>query len=171
MRPTSASHAVNNALWTEVQSELGVSDATLATLLSCSVEEVAKWRTGSEPTPDAVERHLRALCGDGGVWHAALVDRPKATRVLPGGRLSSWLRPFLLGATFLPFAVLLSSFFLGFTFTPVPWLGQVMLLVTAVITVRLALGLSRLMGPRCSLCGEIVGGHDRVCPGCQAELT
>ena len=39
---------VSNALWTKVQSELGMADATLATLLSCSVEEVVKWRAGDE---------------------------------------------------------------------------------------------------------------------------
>jgi hypothetical protein len=163
-------HTANTTIWTKVQ-ELGIGDATLATSLSCSVEEVAAWRTGGQPTPDAVARHLTALCDDGGMWHAALADRPKATRILPGGRLSSWLKPLLLGAIFLPLAVLVVSFLLGFTFELVPWLGQGVLLVTAVITVRLALGLARLMGPRCSLCGAIVRGHDEICSRCQAELT
>ena len=163
-------HTVTTDIWTKVQ-ELGIGDATLATSLSCTVDEVAKWRTGAEPTPDAVARHLTALCADGGMWHAALADRPKATRILPGGRLSSWLRPLLLGAIFLPLAVLVVSFLLGYTFTLVPWLGQGVLFVTAVITVRLALGLSRLMGPKCSLCGAIVRRHDEICSGCQAELT
>jgi hypothetical protein len=140
-------------------------------LLSCSVEEVAKWRSGEEPTPDAVQRHLTALFDEGGLWHGALVSRPKATRILPAGRMSTWLKPLLLGAIFLPLAVLVVSYLFGFTFPMVPWLGQGILLITAAISLRLAWGLGRLMGPRCSLCGEIAHRDDMICSGCQAELT
>ena len=162
---------MSNAIWTKAQSELGMGDATLATLLSCSVEEVARWRAGDEPTPDVVERHLRVILDEEGRWHGALVDRPKATRILPWGRLSTWLTPLLAVAALVPFALLVSSLLLGFTFTPVPWLGEGLLLVTGVIGVRMVGGLMRLTGPRCSLCGGIVGRRDATCSGCQAELT
>jgi hypothetical protein len=162
---------VSDATWTRVQSELGIDDATLATLLGCSAEEVEQWRTGNEPTPDAVESHLGFILDQEGRWHDALVDRPKATRILPWGRLSTWLTPLLLVAVLLPFALLVSSFLLGFTFTPVPWLGEGLLLATGVISMRMAGGLMRLTGPRCSLCGESVRRRDRTCSGCQAELS
>jgi hypothetical protein len=34
----------------------------------------------------------------------------------------------------------------------------------------LAWGFGRLMGPRCSACGAIVGRSDNTCSGCQADL-
>ena len=162
---------MSDGLWMRARADFGITDATLAGLLSCSVEEIVKWRAEDEPTPDVVERHLKALCDDGGLWHTALVDRPKATRILPGGRLAGWVRPLLFGAVVVPFLVLLTSLLLGFTFTPAPWLDQAALLVTGVITLRLAMGLARLTGPRCSLCGEHVRRRDEICSGCQAELT
>jgi hypothetical protein len=154
-----------------VEAELGIGDATLATLLSCSVEEVAKWRTGEEPTPDAVERHLGMILDKEGRWHEALVDRPTATRILPWGHLSTLLTPLLMVAVLVPFAMVISSLLLGYTFIPVPWVGEGLLLVTGMISVRMVGGLMRLTGPRCSLCGEIVRRRDRTCSGCQAELT
>ena len=55
---------MSDAIWTKAESELGIPDETLAALLSCSPEEIAKWRTGREPMPDVVERQLSALCDD-----------------------------------------------------------------------------------------------------------
>ena len=162
---------MSTAIWTKVHSDLGIADETLAKLLSCSVEEVEKWRAGDEPAPDAVERHLRAICSDGSLWHSALVDRPKASRVMLFGPLSRWLKPLLVGTTFVPFTILVVSFLLGQSFTTAPWLGQGVLLMTGAISVRLAMGLSRLMGPKCSVCGELVRAEDDSCSSCQAELV
>jgi hypothetical protein len=159
-----------NDLWTRAHAELGVADATLASLLSCSLEEVVSWRTGAEPTPDAVARHLAVLFGEGGIWHAALGDRARATRVLPAGGLSPWLAALGVVTIFVPVAFLVFSLLRATTFNLSSWLGQGVLLVTAVICVRLALGFSRMMGPKCSLCGEMVRGGDTICSGCQAEL-
>ena len=161
---------VGDSIWSRVPAER-VGDATLATLLSCSAEEVARWRSGEEPTPDVVQRHLDLILSEGGRWHDALADRPQAARVLPWGAHSAWLRPMLSVAVLVPFTVLALSYMRGFRFTPVPWLGEGLLLATGMISVRLVRGLLRMTGPRCSLCGKVARDRDRTCPGCQADLT
>ena len=105
-----------------------------------------------------------------GLWREALEDRPKATRILQAGPLERFFVPSLFtlfvspSSLFFGLAVLIGATLVG------AWLFQIVATLLGVVVLRIVVSSLRWSGQTCSLCGQFLGRHDKICPECEAEL-